>query len=178
MDYKDHSDEIIAWICCTKPLSQWTVKPATTFYRVILRTNKHVAEPSIYISTSNTNGEYREAKVFYKDRDEVNLRNILHTIFGRRESARTIITLTQCRYVDIKKSMRESVIEGMRFIEKPFDISYVDCGSICHGTIIDIVWDSTNRTNKFVIAPDGEPTARIYKMSGEVNVPFQNWRKE
>lgn len=177
MDYEDSSDEIIAWICCTKTLSPWTVKPATTFYRVILRTNKHGAEPAIYISTSSTNGECREAKVFYKDRNEVNLRNILHTIFGRRESARTISILTQCRYVD-KKSVRESVLEDMRFIEKPFTISYVDCGSICHGTILDIVWDQTDRTNRFVIAPNGEPTTRIYKMSGEINIPFKNWRKE
>lgn len=177
MDYENHHDETIAWINLTNVLSPWLRVPANTFYRVILRTNGYETHPAIYIGTSNTNGEYRETKVFYKDHKEANLRNILHTIFGRKEVARAISILTQCGYVD-KKPVRESVLEDMRFLESPFGISYVDCGSICPGTILDVVAEPVNKINRFVIRPNGEPTTRINKVSGEVNIPFRNWRKE
>ena len=177
MDYENHHDETIAWINLTNCLSPWLRAAANTYYRVILRTNDYETQPAIYIGTSNVNGEYREVKVFYKEHKEANLRNILHTIFGRKEVARAISILTQCSYVD-KKPMSESVLEDMRFIESPFDISYVDCGSICPGTILDVSGDPVNKTNRFVIRPNGEPTTRINKVSGEVNIPFRNWRKE
>ena len=177
MDYGNHHDETIAWINLTNVISPWLRVAANTYYRVILRTNDYETHPAVYIGTSNTDGEYREAKVFYKDTKESNLRNILHTIFGRKEVARTISVLIQCSYVD-KKSTRDAILEDMRFIECPFGITYVDCKSIYTGTIIDIKADTMSKVNIFTINPVGEPSTRICKSSGEVNIPYKSWRKE
>ena len=177
MEYEDHNDETIAWINLTNVRSPWLRVAANTYYRVILRTNAYDTKHEIYIGTSNTNGEYREVKVFYKDTKESNLRNILHTIFGRKEVARAISILIQCRYID-KKSTRVAILDDMRFIERPFRVTYVDSGSIVPGTIIDIRADTMSMTNIFTINPDGEPSTRTCKSSGEVNVPYKTWKKE
>lgn len=177
MEYEDHNDETIAWINLTNVRSPWLRVAANTYYRVILRTNAYDTKHEIYIGTSNTNGEYREVKVFYKDTKESNLRNILHTIFGRKEVARAISILIQCRYID-KKSTRDAILSDMRFIECPFRVTYVDCRSIFPGTIIDIQAETTSMVNVFTITPSGEPSTRICKSSGEVSIPYKDWKKE
>jgi len=170
-------NETIAWICCSDTLCPWTTKPGKTFYRVIIRKNVHLTNPSVHVSTSCVSGEYREVKVRTKDRNESNLRNILHTLIGRREVARAISILTQCSYVD-KKDVMESVLQDMRFLEPPFELSYVDCNSICPGTILDVQGFPENKTNKFTIRPKGENGTRVIKVGGEVNIPLKSWMCE
>lgn len=168
-------DETIAWICCSDTLCPWTTKPGKTFYRVILRKNVYLTNPSIHVSTSCASGEYREARVRARDNDEDNLRDILHTLIGRREVARAITTLIQCSYVDTK-DIEESVLQDMMFLEPPFELSYTDCNSICPGTILDVHGVPGDKTNEFTIRPKGEENTRIIKVGGEVSIPLKNWR--
>ena len=170
----DTNEKILAWICVTSVRNPWNSKINKSFYSLVLRKDDN--DMGVYVRTK-CNTDVREQKVRYRDGGEAQLSNILHTKFGRTEVARAISRLSQCGWVE-KQGTRQLILDDMRFIEAPFDVTYVELNSIVPGYIKDIVCDVKDETHIYTINPKGEPNTTVCKYQGEINIPYNNWRKE
>lgn len=170
----DTNEKILAWICVTSVRNPWNSKINKSFYSLVLRKDDN--DMGVYVRT-RCSTDVREQKVHCRDGGEAQLSNILHTKFGRTEVARAISRLSQCGWVE-KQETRQLILDDMRFIEAPFDVTYVELHSIVPGHIKDIVCDVKEETHIYTISPKGEPNTVVCKYQGEINIPYNTWRKE
>ena len=170
----DTNEKVLAWICVTSVRNPWNSKINKSFYSLVLR--KDGNDMGVYVRT-RCSTDVREQKVHCRDGGEAQLSNILHTKFGRTEVARAISRLSQCGWVE-KQETRQLILDDMRFIEAPFDVTYVELHSIVPGYIKDIVCDVKEETHIYTISPKGEPNTVVCKYQGEINIPYNTWRKE